>query len=366
MKKDQKKEKEKSGIKSTKIIKHGQDVSLSSFDPDIFEEALKNEKIKKELLEKYIKDQLREGIDYGKIKIEGKDGKSHLSKPTLFKAGSEKFNNLLKLKALFFPDEEVRKMLPENVLAQGVIILICRLVPISRLDNYFTKEELKKLLKEKSDQFENVIRILQVTEGRGACTLAEKKGMINNAIKITEKRATTDATLRLGLSDTFTQDLEDMPNGNSVEKKEPVASDVITFGKHKGKKWNEVPVDYLNWLKGEGKYEFPDALQKIIDDKKKPEQPPVEVKAEVVKDEPKKSDTVRQEIVKLIWSLCREIGCKNAGEARELCGVPFDTDNTITIERLYELKSELEARKKNDADLEAKKAKLLKEEKENN
>ncbi len=94
--------------------------------------------------------------------------------------------------------------------------------------------------------------------------------------------------------------------------------------------------------------------------------PPVEVKAEVVKDEPKKSDTVRQEIVKLIWSLCKEIGCKNAGEARELCGVPFDTDNTITIERLYELKSELEARKKNDADSEAKKAKLLKEEKENN
>lgn len=51
-----------------------------------------------------------------------------------------------------------------------------------------------------------------VAEGRGACDLTERPPRaINSAIKIAEKRAVVDAVLRAcGLSELFTQDLEDM------------------------------------------------------------------------------------------------------------------------------------------------------------
>lgn len=58
-----------------------------------------------------------------------------------------------------------------------------------------------------------------VGEGRGAASLSEKTWMVNNAVKIAEKRAQIDAVLRTGaLSDFFTQDLEDMDLSGGNDK----------------------------------------------------------------------------------------------------------------------------------------------------
>ena len=51
-------------------------------------------------------------------------------------------------------------------------------------------------------------------EGTGARRIAQDNGDINKSLKMTEKSAHIDATLRVaGLSELFTQDLEDMANG---------------------------------------------------------------------------------------------------------------------------------------------------------
>ena len=77
-----------------------------------FQAALTDEHDKREMLMKYIKDSLQEGIDYGCIHIykecpnhktayKQKDCPDwHFSKPTLFKAGSEKFSNQMPIPAM--------------------------------------------------------------------------------------------------------------------------------------------------------------------------------------------------------------------------------------------------------------------------
>ena len=152
---------------------------IALHDPRQFEIALKTEAEKRKLIQSYIKKQLIEGVDYGPIVIGGQK-----SKPTLFKPGAEKFCSLLHLRPRFEKDSETLEMLPESILNTGVIALKCELI----------HEDTGKI----------------IAEGRGACTVQERKGQLNTAIKIAEKRAQLDAVLRIGLSDTFTQDLEDM------------------------------------------------------------------------------------------------------------------------------------------------------------
>ncbi len=64
--------------------------------------------------------------------------------------------------------------------------------------------------------------------------------------------------------------------------------------------------------------------------------------------------SVRQNLIEIIWKMYKEVGCKTKGEGRDLAGIPFDTDFTIPIERLDELREELEKRKKYDAEMEKK------------
>jgi hypothetical protein len=117
---------------------------------------------------------MQEGIDYYTLMIGGK-----VSKPSLSKAGSEKFLSLFNLQAQFRKDEETWEMLGRPA---GVLCYICAL---------YTK----------SGEF--------VGEGRGAREVAKDKD-INKAIKMAQKSAQIDAILRTGsLSDYFTQDLED-------------------------------------------------------------------------------------------------------------------------------------------------------------
>ena len=82
---------------------------------------------------------------------------------------------------------------------------------------------------------------VKVGEGRGASSIAEK-GNENTAIKIAEKRAKMDAVLSTGgLSDFFTQDLEDMMDTKSLDKGDVIEAEeqtstnefMSTFAQHK-------------------------------------------------------------------------------------------------------------------------------------
>jgi hypothetical protein len=148
---------------------------------------IEQEKEIRGIITKYIESELKEGSDYGKITIKGKDGQSYISKPTLFKPGSEKLMSIMHLRATFVKDDDTWEMSGK---VPGLFCYICYLVN--------SKGET-------------------VGEGRGAANLKEKMGWIeNNAIKIAQKRAQVDCVIRSGqLSDVFTQDIEDMPQGTT-------------------------------------------------------------------------------------------------------------------------------------------------------
>lgn len=247
-KKTKRKKKQTEG---TAIAKVEQD-SFALIDPKTFKQTLEVEEQKRELLKQYINNNLIEDVDYGTIKIGGKE-----SKPCLFKPGAEKFCNLLKLKAEFFTDLETLSMIPEKMKADGVIAFRCDLI--------------------------HMVTGQKISEGRGVCTIAEKKGIINTAVKIAEKRAKVDAVLMFGLSDSFTQDLEDTQedgkqhqsnnhsnNKKQVEKRHVEDVDaVIWFGNYKGKKFINCSIEWLEWCRDYCKEVFPEEIQRFIDYKLK-------------------------------------------------------------------------------------------------
>ena len=143
-------------------------------DPTTLEQNIATWHQMRALLTAYITEHLQEGIDYYTLMIGG-----NVSKPSLSKAGSEKFLRLFNVHATFRKDEETWEMLGRPA---GVICYVCAL--------YTTRGEC-------------------VGEGRGAREVRKEKD-INKAIKMAQKSAQIDAVLRTGaLSDAFTQDLED-------------------------------------------------------------------------------------------------------------------------------------------------------------
>jgi len=103
-------------------------------------------------------------------------------KSTLCKPGSEKICGLLQLRPRFRRDVETWEMLGSE---PGVLALVCELVTANGT---------------------------VVAEGRGARHRDMDYGDLNKSVKMTQKSAQTDAVLRLaGLSEIFTQDLEDTP-----------------------------------------------------------------------------------------------------------------------------------------------------------
>lgn len=133
----------------------------------------------RKVISEYIASSMVEGKDYGTININGKE-----SKPSLFKPGAEKFCGLFKIRPTFRKDSETVEMLGST---PGIIAYICELV------------DGKGLV---------------VGEGRGSSSVkpSDSDFAVNKAVKIAEKRAQIDAVLRTGgLSDFFTQDMEDAP-----------------------------------------------------------------------------------------------------------------------------------------------------------
>ena len=106
-------------------------------------------------------------------------------KATLCKPGSEKICGLLRLRPRFRKDDETWTMLGAD---SGTLAFVCELV--------------------------NETSGSVVAEGRGCRTKAQDYDDINKTVKMVQKSAQTDAVLRCaGLSEVFTQDLEDMPGG---------------------------------------------------------------------------------------------------------------------------------------------------------
>src|SRR5262245_27168897 len=105
-------------------------------------------------------------------------------KATLCKPGSEKMCGLLQLRPRFRRDVDAWEMLGAE---PGLVTLVCELTTAAGV---------------------------VVAEGRGARHRDQDFGDVNKTLKMAQKSAQTDAVLRCaGLSEIFTQDLEDMPGG---------------------------------------------------------------------------------------------------------------------------------------------------------
>lgn len=165
--------------------------------PALFRGALARRGENRKSLIDWIREALVDGVDYGKIhtknKRECKHGGPpkctpeqepwHWSKPTLRKPGAEKICGMLGINPSFPTLKEY-----EGLALQGIeiksIILRCHLL---------TADD----------------RV--VAEGIGARNVENDYGDLNKALKMAAKSAQIDATLRMaGLSEIFTQDLEDM------------------------------------------------------------------------------------------------------------------------------------------------------------
>jgi hypothetical protein len=165
-----------------------------------FSKALERREDNRKALLKWIQSNLQPGIDFGQIHVVKKDkcrlardGRAHecmeprhWSKPSLWKPGAEKICGMLGLIPRFPNLNEY-----EHAVLRGeditVIILKCEL----HTGGGFI-----------------------AAEGSGARRVSQDNGDINKSLKMAEKSSHIDATLRVaGLSELFTQDLEDMANG---------------------------------------------------------------------------------------------------------------------------------------------------------
>jgi len=144
---------------------------------------MEEETEQRKLITDFITEHMKTGVDFGTIKFTKRDGTEVESRPSLFKPGSEKFCSLFHFRPTFERDNDTWEMSGK---IPGLFCYKCELISA----NGFV-----------------------VGEGRGSANISEKQGWTaNNAIKIAEKRAQIDAVLRTGgLSDFFTQDIEDMP-----------------------------------------------------------------------------------------------------------------------------------------------------------
>jgi hypothetical protein len=158
---------------------------------DTFKEGLERRKQNRAALMAWVRDALIDGLDFGRIHVAnrrcqaGKDcqNPAHFSKPSLFKAGAEKICGMLGLTVRYptLPDYE-KAALNRTQLSQ--IIIRCEILDASGH---------------------------VVADGVGARIISQDNGDINKSLKMAEKSAHIDATLRMaGLSEVFTQDLEDM------------------------------------------------------------------------------------------------------------------------------------------------------------
>ncbi|WP_456374132.1 hypothetical protein [Thiolapillus sp.] len=150
-----------------------------------FRAGLDRRKENRAALMEWVRSALVEGVDYGRIPT-----KRGPSKPSLWKPGAEKICGMLGV-TVYFPTLHDYEQAALHGVELKHIIIRCE-------------------IKDASGRV--------VADGVGARSLKQDYGDINKALKMAEKSAHIDATLRMaGLSEVFTQDLEDMiPAGSSA------------------------------------------------------------------------------------------------------------------------------------------------------
>ena len=174
-----------------------------------FQDALDRRSTNRVALMRWVRSALAENVDYGRIHIAGKDrcplakqgkaklckDKYHWSKPSLFKPGAEKICGMLGVTVHYPSLAEYERVAMEGRQLHQVVIR-CELQEING-------------------------RV--VADGVGARALKQDYGDLNKSLKMAEKSAHIDATLRMaGLSEVFTQDIEDMPQFSN-EKRSPAS-----------------------------------------------------------------------------------------------------------------------------------------------
>jgi hypothetical protein len=167
---------------------------------DVFEAGLARRRQNRAAILGWIRESLVEGTDYGRIHVASRDRcayakrgeaaqcptANHWTKPSLFKPGAEKICGMLGV-TVHYPNLTAYEQAALSGKSLGTIILRCEL----------------------RDSQGRV-----VAEGIGARNVPQDYGDINKSLKMAGKSAHIDATLRMaGLSEVFTQDLEDMHLG---------------------------------------------------------------------------------------------------------------------------------------------------------
>ena len=183
-------------------------VSPLDLPAEQFSAGLDRRKANRKILLEWLKTALVDGVDYGRIHMVSRDrcqyastgrvkecpNQYHWSKPNLFKPGAEKITGMLGL-TVHYPS------LP----AYETAIL--------------SQVEIKTVLM-RCELRDSQGRV--VAEGVGARSLAQDYGDLNKSLKMAEKSALADVILRAaGLSEIFTQDLEDRSPIEEEAKAEP-------------------------------------------------------------------------------------------------------------------------------------------------
>jgi hypothetical protein len=150
--------------------------------PAEFRSALTRRSENRKALIEWVRNSLVDGVDFGAVPLR----RGGFSKPSLRKPGAEKICGMLGVTATFptLKDYEAAALNGRDL---SQIILRCHLL-----------------------NGDGTV----VADGVGARSVEQDHGDINKALKMAIKSAMIDATLRMaGLSEIFTQDLEDMPQG---------------------------------------------------------------------------------------------------------------------------------------------------------
>lgn len=178
-------------------------VSPLDLPTELFSAGLERRKRNRALLMEWLRTALVEGVDFGRIHIAGKErcalvrmgrvheckDPAHWSKPSLFKPGAEKITGLLGM-TVHYPTMPAYEDAILSQIEVRTIMLRCEL----------------------RDAHGHV-----VAQGAGARQVTTDWGDLNKTLKMVCKSAHIDATLRLaGLSEVFTQDLEDRPLGEEL------------------------------------------------------------------------------------------------------------------------------------------------------
>jgi len=157
---------------------------------ELFKQGVNDLLLKRSYFISQVLPKLKENQDYYIIK----------GKKSLAKGGAEKLMQLFNLTATFERDNESLEMLGNK---KGLIAFVCTLSKFGVIAG----------------------------QGRGSDTLERNQNDPNKAIKMAQKRAFVDSIVRTtGLSDIFTQDIEDM----NTEK---INNNPETFDKGKYKEW---------------------------------------------------------------------------------------------------------------------------------